>query len=520
LKFFKISDGQFKPVQTAIKRDPQNYLCHCWLSDERVVVATDTGDLLLFDNFEFKAVLANPTEGDESIDCMVRWSKGFLCGGANGTLRVYEQSEDAREHYKSSKVFKIEGNLCRITNLAISPSEDNLACTLENHQMYTLPLANNDILKEDTMNFDLLSTSFHAPGDNADPQVTGLDTCVRKPLVVTCGLDRSVRVWNYLEKTTDLQKTFKEEAYCVAFHPSGLHIVVGFSDKLRLLNLLMDDIRCVKEFPVKACNEVRFSNGGQYFAAVNNNTVYIYHTYSADLITTLRGHNSKVRSVCWKANDKQLYTCGADGFAILWDARHGTKVCETQVSRVQLSCVATSSQDPNTTYVAGNDRKIKEIKVSSGAAAGPTVSGGSSSAAATAAGSAAAAAAAGSMMSVKVDMESNLPIGELHLSASGKVLFAGAGSTGLPGVIRAYNLPLRANDYAEYQCHASPVTRMRMSHDGQFLFTAAMDGSLCVLEVKEAGEKKPAKGRERETPLQFAEEILVTKSDLEEKVRK
>jgi len=25
----------------------QNYLCHAWLSDERVVVGTDTGDLLV-----------------------------------------------------------------------------------------------------------------------------------------------------------------------------------------------------------------------------------------------------------------------------------------------------------------------------------------------------------------------------------------------------------------------------------------------------------------------------------------
>ena len=36
--------------------------------------------------------------------------------------------------------------------------------------------------------------------------VTGLDTCVRKPLVATCGTDKSVRVWNYLDKSTDLCK--------------------------------------------------------------------------------------------------------------------------------------------------------------------------------------------------------------------------------------------------------------------------------------------------------------------------
>jgi WD40 repeat protein len=61
----------------------------------------------------------------------------------------------------------------------------------------------------------------------------GLDTCIRKPLVVTCGLDKSVRVWNYVDKSTDIMKIFPDEAYSVAFHPSGLHLLVG--DMLILL---------------------------------------------------------------------------------------------------------------------------------------------------------------------------------------------------------------------------------------------------------------------------------------------
>jgi len=48
-----------------------------------------------------------------------------------------------------------------------------------------------------------------------------------------------------------VNKIFPEDALSVSFHPSGLHILVGFSDKLRLMNLLMDDIRVVAEFPIK-----------------------------------------------------------------------------------------------------------------------------------------------------------------------------------------------------------------------------------------------------------------------------
>ncbi|KER19817.1 hypothetical protein T265_11498 [Opisthorchis viverrini] len=53
----------------------------------------------------------------------------------------------------------------------------------------------------------------------------------------------------------ELCKQFAEEAYSIALHPTGLYILVGFSDKLRLMNLLIDDIRTFHEFPIRGCRE-------------------------------------------------------------------------------------------------------------------------------------------------------------------------------------------------------------------------------------------------------------------------
>lgn len=122
--------------------------------------------------------------------------------------------------------------------------------------------------------------------------MTGMDTCLRKPLVVTCGLDKTIRVWNYLEKSTEICKSFPEEAMSVSFHPSGLHILVGFADKLRLMNLLMDDIRTFREFMVKSCRECQFSNGGDRFAAVNGAYIHIYDMYTCEMLASLRGEKS------------------------------------------------------------------------------------------------------------------------------------------------------------------------------------------------------------------------------------
>ncbi len=53
-KFLKVqeSDGCFRtiPYQLAKVRGPQNYLCHVWLQDDRLVVGCENGELLLFDN--------------------------------------------------------------------------------------------------------------------------------------------------------------------------------------------------------------------------------------------------------------------------------------------------------------------------------------------------------------------------------------------------------------------------------------------------------------------------------------
>ena len=53
-----------------------------------------------------------------------------------------------------------------------------------------------------------------------------------------------------------------------------------------------------------------------------------------------------------------------------------------------------------------------------------------------------------------------------------------------------------------------------MSYDDQFLFSVGLDGSLFSFRVVD----KEGRGLKREKDITFSEEVLVTKSDLEEKV--
>lgn len=109
----------------------------------------------------------------------------------------------------------------------------------------------------------------------------------------------------------EICKEFQEEAYAVSLHPSGLFILVGFSDKLRLFTILIDDLRPVKDFAIRGCREVLFSNGGHLFAAVHGNVIQIFSTITLDSVTNLKGHNGKVRAQSAERARETLAVLGA-----------------------------------------------------------------------------------------------------------------------------------------------------------------------------------------------------------------
>ncbi len=49
---------------------------------------------------------------------------------------------------------------------------------------------------------DIEEPSFERVSSEAhEGAITSMDICIRKPLIVTCGTDKYIRIWNYVEKT-------------------------------------------------------------------------------------------------------------------------------------------------------------------------------------------------------------------------------------------------------------------------------------------------------------------------------
>lgn len=468
-------------------------------------------------------------------------------------------AEDLSEVLTLQRLVQVDTGSGYIATIAVSPNEETIVVTTSNAQLIALSYQTHksgvassaiatksagdetaavmngnsygaysvDSARGSSEDVEYVITNFHQPSDaiasNGPGEalggcssgllhVTGLDVCVRKPLLVTCGLDRTVRVWNYIDRTCDVAKRFNEEAFSVACHPSGLHLLAGFADKLRLLNILMDDIRCFKEFPVKACRECQFSTGGHLFAAVNGNTIQVFSLFTGDVVATLRGHNGKVRSVYWNADDSSIVSAGVDGAVYFWDIDGAKREAEF-VQKGVLYYSALCNREGTAVYAVGSDRLLKEIEIASS-------------------------------QLIKEHMY-EAPMGQLVMSRSQRFLFGAGTETDRPSAIRALKFPL-TGESTVFQCLSAPVTRLRISFDDQFLFATGEDGAVFIFEIRDKEGRLPRTtgkngdlasatsalesgvagtilyhpentGKHGGTMTLFSNEILVTKSDLEEK---
>jgi len=145
----------------------------------------------------------------------------------------------------------------------------------------------------DDSKYEYLIYPFHSRA------IHGMDVCIKKYLVATCSIDKTVRIWNYNNKTLEICETFQDEAFSLAFHPSGFHIIVGFTDKVRMINVFQKTLKTFKEIPIKGCREIRFSNGGHLFACTNQHNISVYKFYTAENPPefNFKAHIGKVRCI-------------------------------------------------------------------------------------------------------------------------------------------------------------------------------------------------------------------------------
>ncbi|KAF1329363.1 hypothetical protein FI667_g5923, partial [Globisporangium splendens] len=266
-------------------------LCHAWIKqrEDYMVAGTAASDLLLFHSGEFVTRLAASPGDGKGVHSILSTSKGVVCGLEDAMVYMYAvANETASTAGRNASELLV---LQRKVKVDSFPGQVNTVCCQLGAAFsfkqwcFLSNSSSSEEMKHAVMesgDVEYVLSSFHRPSDNGLMHITGMGVCVRKPILVTCGLDKTVRVWNYLDRCCEVAKQFAEEAHSVSCHPSGLYLLVGFADKLRLMNILMDDIRPFKEFAVKACRECQSSTGGHLFAAVDGSTIQVFSLFSSN----------------------------------------------------------------------------------------------------------------------------------------------------------------------------------------------------------------------------------------------
>ena len=362
-----------------------NFISHCWLRqpDDYVLAGTDTGKIVAIHSGEKSFILTCVPEVDGPVAALVSVAGGFVAGCGPGRFLFFslDCNENSRrmvlrnEHFKLVHTVTSELSKREIVSLSLSPSEDKICALTADGQLLSLPLMASMPMLSLTLTCESVKysiSSFHGPR-----AIVGMDVCTRKPLFVTVGKDNTLRVWNIQTHQLDLIKEFGEEMFSVSLHPTGLHVAVGFLDKVRLYHILLDDLRLCVELPVKCCRECAFSQGGNLLATVNGNIVSVFDTHSGERVVDLRGHNSKVRSLHWLQSGCNLLSCGQDGVVYLWDLDGPKRTAEFVKKRTMYTSVVVAQGERESqgvssggtvtsgecVFVVGSDRVLSELQM-------------------------------------------------------------------------------------------------------------------------------------------------------------
>ena len=310
-----------------------NFTTHSWSQETgHILVCTDNGEMIICENSgDYKAFIMDAQPGT-MIEAVVSLSNGFLV--AQGQFFFI---------YRTSRVddrapLKLIGERCTlainnepshqggtniIESMCVNSKENFVYVTTSQGQMiggYLDCKAANGPPYSAT--FDYVQGLFHKN------EITGLDVCIRKQLIVTCSRDKTVNIWDYNNRSLEIQTQFPEECLAVAFHPSGLHLVVAMQDKIQMCNVLSKSIVSFKSHPIKACTEIKFSHGGNMFACVaNQKDIHVYNFYTSDCPPTMMftGHVQRVRCIDWFENDLGFTTCCLGGNIYFYDLHQHQK---------------------------------------------------------------------------------------------------------------------------------------------------------------------------------------------------
>lgn len=504
LKLWRLVDKQLKPTDPMPKRkdgsqsQTYRYTSHSWYDEDKLVAATEEGDILVVEDSELKKVLRAVHGEGMAISSVTNFARGFICGGDGGIISLFERTFDSTTYFKLLKRFSSPHH-SRVVDLSLAPKEESVVALYNNNMLAALSLENIELQKDsDAGVYTPLSVGYH------NDVVTCVDVCVQKSIIMTGSLDKSIRVWNYLRRRVEFVKTFDEEVLSLSLHPTGLRVVVGFRSYMRMFNVLAHDLHFCTEFPVKPCYEVRFSVGGHLFAAVQAHRVLVFNTYDFQCIAQLSGHTVMIRSVSWSQSDQFLTSADLNGVIYTWQL-DGQKRSDTDDIRKNVSYTCVRCDDSTGMTAAMGTCRVAEGGMAEGEVTIRCIVPEHE-----------ARVLRPGMFVTKLPSQRKTHTAEIALSTLSQTLFVGAPN----GSLLLYRWPITddAQPYQRHEVHNGEIAFVLLSRDERYLFTVGDDNTMFMFEVEAIVDGRSVSRK----PFNFAtfDDVCYTlQNDVDERTR-
>ncbi|XP_076282978.1 testes of unusual size [Lasioglossum baleicum] len=504
-KFLSLAENIWRPYGFS-KADNILACSMAWLNSDRLLLGTKDGRILYLENGDLKNIykmsdttsmnlrireeyviqtsgsimdIKDTGDWENNIRCLIGFPKGFVYAHGFRTIVLFER--ESQHKYVKRNVYIIptqpskdeNRDLYKVNTINLNINVDHLVITTSWPQLFHTRLWGPDLnVDPEPQELQVLGQALHYG------PISNLSMCAWKSMFMTCGeLDHSVRLWDFESGNLILFKQYAEHICGISLHPTGLFCLIGFSDKLRFMCILIDDLLTMEEFPIRYCKTVTFSHGGHLFAAVNENIVQIYTTVDFASYFILKGHTNRVKALLWSQTDTKLLTLGSEGVIYQWDMSTGTRFAEIILKNRNLHDIALSA-DEQVAYCIGSDTIIREIKENT------------------------------------VTREYNLTgvtMNSMILGKYDQALFLVCPG----GNILSVKYPLQEPvQYSEFNVHSVDLTKIALSINQQYLVSTGVDGSLCIWKLHYT-EAKGKTGKE----VKYTNEVLISKGDLVEKIQ-
>ncbi|KAF7997460.1 hypothetical protein HCN44_006031 [Aphidius gifuensis] len=476
-----------------------------WLNSDRLFAGTHDGRILYIENGDLtniykiteinmlnlklkeefiiastssKIILNNNDINENEIGSLISFTKGFVFAQGPSKIIVFEKDGNFKYYKKTILIIpqQITKNnddylsLYKINTISINPSSDRLIVTCGWSQIFTGKLWNDAMVIDLTpVDLDILGQSLH------HGKINSLSMCAWKSIFMTTGNDdRSIRIWDFENENLIMLKYYQEDIFSVALHPIGLFCLIGFSDKLRFMTILIDDLRVIQEFTIRNCRIVSFSHNGHLFLAVNGNVIQIYSTIGFSNKLILRGHSGKIKSVIWSNCDMKIVSIGIDGSIYTWDISTGLRINEIIIKDVELNDVGMLS-DNETIICISSDKKIREIR-------GDAV--------------------------VRIFDIDNKSFDKLLVGKNDNIMFI----TNPGGIILSLKCPIfDPIEFELFNIHSSDIENILFSLNEQILVSTDNDGNICFWKIITSDTTTSG-------DFSYTNEILIDQDELEDKI--